>query len=458
MARTRNIRCLAVFALAFGLCQGTTAHAAIEQVVVRQGPFTLNPYEVRFTSRKTRSVEAPGLDGYLVRMHARVVDSAGQPIPVQRVMLHHIVYKTKARRDSVCRGAESFYGTGEENQSLRLPPGYGYRVRRRDRWVTGWMLMNHRSTTDRAYIEYTAWIETSRRLRPVTPYWVRATGCHGARDPIFNVPGGGPPGSLFRKSAPWRVPHSGVLVAGGSHLHGGAYRMELDQPACHNRRLFVSRALYGLPDHPYYQVRPVLHEPGPIAASWTTSESGIAVRRGERLRVTAVYDGERPHTRVMGIWHLYLARGRGPRGRCVPLPRDLSSVLPPVLGRPEPPVSPVPLTGLDRNGQAVPIDRPPGPILVGDRHTDVVVGDRSFAIRNLSISAGSLVSWRFTGIGLHDVTLASGPVGFASRWSRRGQSYTRRFDLPGAYRIYCSLHPVDMTLAIDVSAGAGSGP
>ena len=454
----RNIWCLAALPLALALCPVSTAHAAIERVVVRQGPITLNPYEVRFTSRRTRSVEAPGLDGYLVRMHARVVDSAGEPIPVQRVMLHHIVYKTKARRDSVCRGAESFYGTGEENQSLRLPAGYGYRVRRRDRWVTGWMLMNHRSTTDRAYIEYTAWIETSRRLRPVTPYWVRATGCHGARDPIFNVPGGGPEGSHFRKSAEWRVPHSGVLVAGGSHLHGGAYRMELGQPACHNRPLLVSRALYGLPDHPYYQVRPVLHEPGPIATSWITSASGIPVRRGEHLRVTAVYDRERPHTRVMGIWHVYLARGPGPRNRCARLPRDISSVLPAVLGRGVPPASPVPLTGLDPNGQAVPIDRPPGPILVGGKRTDVVVGDRSYSIRNLSIPAGSLVSWRFTGVGYHDVTLASGPFGFASRWSRRGQTYTRRFDVPGAYRIFCSLHPVEMTQAIDVSAGPGNAP
>ena len=33
----------------------------------------------------------------------------------------------------------------------------------------------------------------------------------------------------------------------------------------------VSRPLYGLPEHPYYNVLPVLHEPGPIATSWITS-------------------------------------------------------------------------------------------------------------------------------------------------------------------------------------------
>ena len=433
------------------LAAAAPADAELKRVVVRQGPLTVNAYEVRYTSRSTRSVKAPGIDGYLVRMHARVVDAAGRPIPVQRVMLHHIVYKTKGRRDPVCGGSESFYGTGEENQSLSLPPGYGYRVRKRDRWITGWMLMNHRSVTDRAYIEYTAWIETSRRLRAVTPYWVRATGCRGARDPIFNVPGAGPRGSLFRKSASWRVPRTGVLVAGGAHLHGGAHRLELRQPSCRGRRLMVSRALYGLPDHPYYTVRPVLHEPGPMATGWVTSGSGIPVRRDERLRVTAVYDGEWPHTRVMGIWHVYLARARAPQRPCAALPRDLVSAMPLVPGRTKPPVSWIPLTGLDRTGEAIPIDRPPGPIVAGGARTRVVVRNRSFSERNLAIPTGASVSWRFTGVGYHDVTLVSGPVGFSSRWSLPGARYTRRFDVPGPYRIYCSLHPVDMTQAIDVT-------
>jgi hypothetical protein len=434
-----------------GLAAVDPAQAALERVVVRQGPLTLNPYEVRLTSRSTRAVRAPRLDGYLVRMHARVVDRAGRPIPVQRVMLHHIVYKTSGRRDPVCGGRQSFYGTGEENQSLRLPSGYGYRVHRSDRWTTGWMLMNHRSLTERAYIEYTAWIETSRRLRHVIPYWVRATGCRGARDPIFNVPGGGPPGALFRQSANWRVPRSGKLVAGGSHLHGGAYELDLARRQCRGRSLMTSRALYGLPDHPYYQVRPVLHEPGPIATGWVMSRTGIPVRRGELLRATAIYDGERPHTRVMGIWHVYLAPGRAPRGRCGRVPGDVRSVLPGVPGLSVPPVAPVPLTGLDRTGQAVPIDRPPGPTLPGGDRSRVIVGDRSYSIRNLSIPAGATVSWRFTGVGYHDVTLASGPVGFASPWRLRGQSYARRFDIPGAYRIYCALHPVYMTQSIDVT-------
>lgn len=439
---------LAVVAL---LLSAAPAGAAVKRVTVRQGPLTVAPYEVRFTSPETRRVRAPRLDGWLVGMRTRVVDRRGRPMPVQRVMLHHIVYKNAARRDPVCGGMQSFYGTGEENQALRLPPGYGYRVRRNDHWITGWMLMNHTNHRQRAYIRYTARVETDRRLRPVIPYWVRATACRHRRDPIFNVPGGKPPGAVFSKSAPWTVPHSGRIVAGGAHVHGGSRDILLSRPACGNHLLLASRPLYGLPDHPYYNVLPVLHEPGPIATSWVTSARGIPVRKGERLRVTSLYDAERPHTRVMGIWHLYLARGPAPPQTCPPLPGDVQSRLPSTPGRLAPPAVSVPLTGLDARGRAQTILSPPGPLIRADATATVHVSPRSYSVRNLSIARGGLVTWRFLDpVSFHDVTLANGPVGFASRWSRRGQAFSRRFDVPGTYRLFCSLHPIDMTQTVQV--------
>jgi Stress up-regulated Nod 19 len=430
-----------------------SALGELKRVTVRQGPLAVPPYGVRFTSPRTREVRAPRLDGWLVRMHARVVDARGRPMPVREVMLHHIVYKNRSRRDSVCAGAESFYGTGEENQTLDLPPGYGYRVRRQDRWFTGWMLMNHRSRLRKAFIEYSAWIETSRRLRPVVPYWVRATGCHGARDPIFNVPGMGGPGAIFTHSAPFKVPHNGRIVAGSSHLHGGARALLLTQPACGGRTLMSSQPLYGLADHPYYNVLPVLHEPGPIATGWVTSPTGVPVRRGERLRATAVYDDSRPHTRAMGIWHLYLTPDQSAPAGCPPLPGDVTEDLPPIPGRSDPPAVTVPLTGIDARGRAVPMLTPPGPLVRRAGAATVRVGAGSYSVRRLSIAMGGRVRWRFRDRGLHDVTLASGPVGFASRWKRRGESYARRFNVPGTYRLFCSLHPVAMNQVVDVRSG-----
>jgi plastocyanin len=440
----------AALSLVVLLVCAATADAAVKRVTVRQGPLPVAPYDVRFTSPSTRQVRAPRLDGFLVGMHARVVDRRGRAMPVQRVMLHHIVYKNRRRQDRVCGGPESFYGTGEENETLRFPRGYGYRVRRRDRWITGWMLMNHTNRRQRAYIEYTARIETRRRLRPVIPYWARVTGCRGARDPIFNVPGGGVPGSTHVESKPWRVPRTGRIVAAGSHVHGGAKDIVLSEPEC-DRVLLRSRPLYGRPSHPYYNVLPVLHEPGPFATSWITTAAGISVRRGQSLRVTSHYDGERPHPRVMGIWHIYLAPGPPAPLVCPPLPRDVRNRLPAAPGRRAPPAVTVPLTGLDGRGRARTILRPPGPLVRARARARVRVGKSSYSIRNLSIARGALVSWRFLdGSDLHDVTLANGPVGFASRWSSRGDTFTRRFDVPGTYRLYCSLHPIDMTQVLEV--------
>ena len=94
-------------------------------------------------------VRTPEQDGYITRMHARLVDRAGARVSIRSVMLHHVVFLNRGRfagdREPKCgaRFGEAFYGTGEENQSLDLPPGYGYRTRPKDRWKMQTMLMSH---------------------------------------------------------------------------------------------------------------------------------------------------------------------------------------------------------------------------------------------------------------------------------------------------------------------------
>lgn len=146
------------------------------------------------------------------------------------------------------------------------------------------------------------------------------------------MPGGGPPASTFEEFARWTVPRSGRIVAAGSHLHGGSKGILLSEPDCDNRTLMASRPLYGLPRHPYYNVLPLLHEPGPIATSWITSVSGIRVARGERLRV---------------------------------------------------------------RGRARTILRPPGPLVHADQQATVDVWRRTYSVRNLSVGLGAQVRWRF---------------------------------------------------------------
>jgi hypothetical protein len=193
----------------------------------------------------------------------------------------------------------------------------------------------------------------------------------------------------------------------------------------------------------------VLHEPGPIATGWSLSRTGIPVRAHERLRLRAVYDKQWPHTRVMGIIHLYVARSPVHGPRCQPLPGDLHEWMRQIPGRRKPPHIVVPLTGLTSSGRAVTISRPPGPLRLF-RHPAVDVRDTSFNRRNISIPEGATVRWRFHDRIWHDVTLANGPEGFGSPLRKRGTSFKKRFTRPGLYRVYCSLHPVDMTQAIRV--------
>jgi len=93
--------------------------------VLRSAPVAMGGYNVEFPKL---FVPAPKLDGYVVGMEARLVDTRGKVVTIRDVMLHHIVFHRKRHADirGACtnRNAEPFYGTGEENQSLILPTGW----------------------------------------------------------------------------------------------------------------------------------------------------------------------------------------------------------------------------------------------------------------------------------------------------------------------------------------------
>jgi plastocyanin len=99
---------------------------------------------------------------------------------------------------------------------------------------------------------------------------------------------------------------------------------------------------------------------------------------------------------------------------------------------------------------ARPIGRPPGRVVKRAGDTRVRVDHFAFSRPNLSIPRGSRITWRFAGATPHDATLASGPAGFASPTAAGGRRWAHRFDTPGDYRIYCSLHPVYMSQYVRV--------
>ena len=65
--------------------------------------------------------------------------------------------------------------------------------------------------------------------------------------------------------------------------------------------------------------------------------------------------------------------------------------------------------------------------------------------------AGSTLTWRVGGETLHNVTLANGPRGFSSPNLNDGRTYSKKLSVPGTYKLFCGLHPVDMTATVKVT-------
>jgi plastocyanin len=431
------------------------ADPALGTHVYRLGPFSVGPYQA---VRRADPALPPAVEGSIVGMDARIVDEAGGEIPQSEVMLHHLVFMNRGpgddRRDGACperEGArERFFGTSEELRAMTLPRGYGYPTSASDTWKAIWMVMNHRSDVRRFFIEYRVTIDPSPAIQAVKPYWLSVLSCDRSPDPQYSVPGGRRAGASHVRTREWPAPIDGRIVAVGGHLHGGGRSLALTQTGCDGRELFTSRPTYAPAGDPLYSVFPLLHEPDPTNMSWFQSAGGWGVRRGERLRVSASYEGSRPHMRVMGIAHVYIAPGAPAGVACTPPPPDPEVLGAGFAGRDEPPSVKLTLASFRPGGSARPISRPPGRVIRVEGDQRVVVDRFSFSRPNLAVPLGSRVSWRFQDAVLHDVTLASGPEGFASPQLRGGRVYRKRFDVPGKYRLYCSFHPTAMSQYVRV--------
>jgi plastocyanin len=450
------LRSLAVMVALVAALAFVPPATAATQLTYRYGPIDLAPFEVD-QNTVIGSVPKPNVDGFITAMEADLVDARGQSVSPAHVMLHHIVFlnlgqpgKLGQHRDWTCNVfttlnsafkvpalADRFYASGEERNALLLPDGYGYPVKGDDNWVLLWMLMSHHPVENQVYIQYKITYETERQLTPAYMVWLDVENC--LQDPVFDVPGGGAPGSTYSRSATWTAPMSGRLVAGGGHLHGGGKSTVLSQPDCGNRELFTSRPLYGLPDNPVYQSRPVMHEPGPINMSGFLSQQGLPFSKGQRLQLTANYDNRWPHTRVMGIFGTYFAPDPAVVDGCAAAPslQNYASTAP---GRRDPPRFKVPLAR-----------KPVGRVRTVRSGATIGVSDFQFKPERVRVRRGALLRWRFRGSTPHDVTVASGPRGFSSPNLSGDRVYRKKLKVAGTYRLYCTLHPTRMVQEIEVT-------
>jgi hypothetical protein len=95
----------------------SAAQAARKTFVLRSAPVAIGGFDVEFPKL---FVPAPKVDGYVVGMDARLVDTRGRAVTIRDVMLHHTVFYRRGAPDSQsdCAGKsqEAFYGTGEEDE------------------------------------------------------------------------------------------------------------------------------------------------------------------------------------------------------------------------------------------------------------------------------------------------------------------------------------------------------
>jgi plastocyanin len=442
-----------------GLLAAAPSEAAT--VTERYGPVRMAPYEVA-RGDEVFNIPKPQVDGFITHMQARLVYADGTPVPIANTMLHHVVMLDTGRyvgdkQDPTCdafrrfdsetflplRGLR-FYGLGEERHELVLPDGYGYPTRADDRWAMTYMLMNHRPKSETVFIEYTMELVTAP-LKPVTPVWLDVRDCN--LDPVYDVAGGARRGTTTTETATWSPPAAGRVVATAGHVHGGGRELRLTKPGCGGQLLARSRPSWGRRSHPYYQVRPLLHEPGPISMSNMTSAQGIPVAAGERLKLSSVYDAHRPHARVMGIMLLAFAPDPSVTERCAPLPADERTFFTQKGGRKRAPRIRVPITTWDGYGRAQVIRRPPGATTAVD---EVDVRGLGFHPANIVVRRGRKVRWHFFDEDLHNVTFANGPAAFSSANRDAGGVFAHRFRRRGVYRLMCTLHPVEMAATVRV--------
>jgi hypothetical protein len=451
----KHSRAIAVTVAAFAaLVFAPPASATPKELTYRYRPIALTPFEVD-QNYILGGVPKPDVDGYITHMEVDLVDKNGNSVPEEHVMLHHVVFlnlglpgkfdhhdwtcsffKTLNSDLKVPALADRFYAAGEERNQLNLPPGYGYPVKGQDNWVLLWMLMNHHAVNESVYIQYRITYETAP-LTPVYLVWLDVRNC--LQDPIFDVPGGGSPGSTYSRSVTWTTPMAGRLVAGGGHLHGGGKSLVLSEPECGDRQLFTSRPLFGLANDPVYLARPVIHEPGPNNMSGFRSEQGIPLAKGQRLKLTANYDNQHPHTRVMGIFGTFFAPDPTVTDGCAPLP-PLETDAASLPGRSDPPYFKIPLAR-----------KPLGRLRRLRSGATIHVRDNNFDKERIRVRRGAVLRWKFDGPSLHDVTVASGPRGFSSAHLSGGKVFREKLSVPGTYRLYCTLHARDMVEQIRVA-------
>ena len=273
----------------------------------------------------------PG-DGYMKRLRPDLVGTDGVPPPVDVVHMHHAQLLNLSELDPVTPLHEGTFptplriaGWAEEKTIATLPEPYGYPVKDSDVWATDYMLHNATPQTHVVYMELELdWVPagtpTAAKMKPAYPLWFDVRNSEAY--PVFDVPRGsgrngtarypddfpdaykdveGRPGATNyggSKLNEWVADRDLTLVAGAGHLHPGGLWTDLDIVRNgRTARAFRSKAHYFDPNGPVSW---------DMAMEFTPPDWRVAVRKGDTLRLSTVYDTQRAWVyEAMGIMLMY---------------------------------------------------------------------------------------------------------------------------------------------------------
>lgn len=323
----------------------------VQHLHFKYGPIEITPGD-NLILLGPATIEKPAYDGYMTSFSPNLVRADGSVPNVDVIHLHHGVWANASRKDWASPGLpERFAAAGEEKTVVSAPPGYGYPVKASDVWIVNYMIHNQTPQPETVWLTYDmdyvpADSELARHMTPVRPLWLDVE--NGKTYPVFDVHrgSGGADGRVnypFDFSNPygdgrprneWKADRDITLVGAAGHVHPGGLWTDLDvvRPGAKVKRKVrrcrrvrtrrrcrrVTRVVGRDRVRAFRSNARYFDERGPI--SWdlamevTRPDWRVGVRKGDTLRVSAVYDTERASWyESMGIVVTFATEGnRGP--------------------------------------------------------------------------------------------------------------------------------------------------
>lgn len=284
-----------------GSASSSTEPPPGELTSVRYGPFTLPPassndarHDAVISNTILTQLPPPCRDCYLTSVDFDLVYQDGRSANYDTgAMLHHHVMFDSTEEDPTCSrfggpiggAGKRIFASGNERTSGSFPRGFGYYIDNEDWWTGIFEIMNLVEQPQTVWVNVAVHYlpGSDTEVVPVTPVWLDVDNCG---DSEIDVPAG-----RTTTTWDWTSNVTGRIVTTAGHVHDGGTSITLSNATT---GAHVCRSVAGYGTKPEYM--------GHIESmSGCTWDRIGAVRKGEVLRLSTVYDTPEPLEGVMGI-------------------------------------------------------------------------------------------------------------------------------------------------------------